>query len=95
MAEQLIANLAEPFDPAKYTDDYRANLMRVIKAKMKGQKIEAAEPEEEQGDTQVLDLMSRLQASLAGGKRDAGRGERKSAASKPRKPARSGRTKTA
>src|SRR5215213_5962870 len=35
MAEQLVENLAEPFDPEKYTDDYRANLMRVIKAKLK------------------------------------------------------------
>ena len=32
MAEQLVANLAEPFDPTRYTDEYRANLMN-IKAK--------------------------------------------------------------
>ena len=31
-------SLAEPFDPTKYTDEYRANLMRVIHAKMKGKK---------------------------------------------------------
>lgn len=69
MAEQLVANLAEPFDPAKYTDDYRANLMRIIKAKLKGQKVELDEPDAaDEGDTQVLDLMSRLQASLKQGK---------------------------
>jgi DNA end-binding protein Ku len=64
MAEQLVANLAEPFHPEKYTDDYRANLMRVIKAKMAGQKIAAPASDAESGDAQVLDLMSRLQASL-------------------------------
>ena len=63
MATQLVANLAEPFEPEKYTDDYRANLMKIIGAKMKGQKIQIAEPEREES-TKVLDLMSRLQASL-------------------------------
>ena len=63
MAAQLVDNLAESFKPEKYTDDYRANLMKVIRAKMKGQKIEAPEPEEPES-TQVLDLMARLQASL-------------------------------
>ena len=64
MAEQLVANLAEPFDPAKYTDEYRANLMRVIRAKMKGRKITVAEEPQEEGDVKVLDLMARLEASL-------------------------------
>ena len=64
MAEQLVANLAEPFDPAKYTDEYRANLMKVIRAKMKGKKITVAEEPQEEGDVKVLDLMARLEASL-------------------------------
>jgi DNA end-binding protein Ku len=63
MAAQLVANLAEPFQPEKYTDDYRANLMKVIRAKMKGQKIEIEEPAAPES-TKVIDLMSRLQASL-------------------------------
>ena len=63
MATQLVANLAEPFDPDRYTDDYRAHLMGIIRAKMKGQKIEIVAPAEEES-TKVLDLMSRLQASL-------------------------------
>jgi len=63
MAAQLVAHLAEAFEPEKYTDDYRANLMKIIHAKMKGQKIETAEPEEPES-TKVLDLMSKLQASL-------------------------------
>jgi DNA end-binding protein Ku len=63
MAEQLIDNLAEPFDPDKYTDDYRSNLMKIIKGKMKGKKVKIEEAHEER-DANVLDLMSRLRASL-------------------------------
>ena len=76
MAEQLVANLSQPFDPSKYTDDYRANLMKIIRAKMKGKKIDVTEPEERES-TQVVDLMARLQESLELGKR-ASRGEARS-----------------
>src|SRR6267143_4957098 len=90
MAEQLVENLAEPFDPTRYTDDYRANLMKVIKAKMKGKKIKLEGPEEEAPDSGVLDLMSRLRASLeeGSGKKGAVRAKRKSVAAgrKPAKP---------
>ena len=64
MAEQLIGNLSDRFDPAKYTDDYRENLMRIIRAKLKGKKIAVVEPEEP-ASTPVVDLMSRLQESLS------------------------------
>jgi len=70
MAEQLVQNLAQSFDASKYTDDYRANLMKIIRAKMKGKKIEVAEPEERKS-TQVVDLMARLQESLEMGKKAA------------------------
>ena len=73
MAEQLIANLAEPFDPAKYTDDYRANLMRIIRAKLKGKKPRLEEQEPEPADSQVIDLMARLRESLERGKPARGR----------------------
>ena len=63
MAEQLVENLAEPFDPSRYTDDYRSNLMKIIKAKMKGKKVKLEEPEERE-ETGVLDLMAKLRASL-------------------------------
>ena len=73
MAVQLIENLAEPFDPSKYRDEYQDKLHEIIKAKAKGKKlamVDAREPEQ----TQVVDLVSRLQESLAastGGKRGA------------------------
>ena len=36
MAKALVDSLAADWDPAKYTDDYRENLMRVIKGKLSG-----------------------------------------------------------
>jgi DNA end-binding protein Ku len=90
MAEQLVGNLAEPFDPSRYTDDYRANLMKVIKAKMKGKKPRLEEPEGEAPNSGVLDLMSRLRASLeeGSGKKGAVRAKKKAVAAgrKPAKP---------
>src|SRR5438093_1323328 len=38
MARQLIDTLASDWDPAKYTDEYKENLMRVINAKLKGKR---------------------------------------------------------
>src|SRR5262245_2554058 len=38
MARQLIDHLSSDWEPAKYTDEYRDNLMRVIDAKLKGKK---------------------------------------------------------
>ena len=96
MAEQLVSNLAEPFDPTRYTDDYRANLMKVIKAKMKGKKIKLEEPEGEARDSGVLDLMSRLRASLeeGNGKKQAVRAKTKTVAA-GRKPAKTKKSRTA
>jgi DNA end-binding protein Ku len=85
MAEQLVENLSQPFDASKYTDDYRANLMKIIRAKMKGKKIEVAEPEDRES-TQVVDLMARLQESLEMGKKRAGGA---SGAKRAKRPARS------
>jgi len=96
MAEQLIANLAEPFDPTRYTDEYRANLMKIIKAKMKGKKVKLEEPEGEAPDSDVLDLMSRLRASLeeGSGKKGAVRTKQKTVAA-GRKPAKAKKRHTA
>jgi DNA end-binding protein Ku len=99
MAEQLVSNLAAPFDPTKYTDEYRANLMRVIKAKMKGKKAKLEEPDEGPADPKVIDLMSRLRASLEQG-RAKGAGARTRAArggdgERPAKGTRSRKRRTA
>lgn len=63
MARQLIESLSAPFEPEKYTDDYREHLMTAIRAKLKGKKI-APVKDSAPRETKVLDLMSKLRASL-------------------------------
>lgn len=63
MAKTLVENLAASWEPAKYKDDYRANLMRVIRAKAKGQKVDLT-PSPEPRRADVVDLMERLRRSL-------------------------------
>jgi|SRR5579885_2458476 len=93
MATQLVENLSTAFDPSKYTDDYHDNLMKIIRAKMKGKKIEVEEPEEPE-TTQVVDLMTRLQESLDMGRRE-GRREKGDAKKTHHKAKRHARRKSA
>src|SRR5437764_6205259 len=63
MAKALVNSLAAEWDPSKYTDQYRENLLKVIQSKLKGTHIdleEAAEPRQ----AEVVDLMERLRRSL-------------------------------
>src|SRR3989454_7008391 len=63
MAKALVNSLAAAWDPSKYTDEYRDNLMRIIQGKLKGKKVHleaGAEPRE----AEVVDLMERLRRSL-------------------------------
>jgi len=64
IAKTLVNNLNAPWDPSKYTDEYRDNLMRIIKGKMKGKTVEL-ESREQPREGKVIDLMERLKASLA------------------------------
>src|ERR1700730_7289301 len=64
MAKALVNSLAAEWNPKKYTDQYRDNLMRIIKAKMKGKAI-TLEPGQEPRHAEVVDLMERLRRSLA------------------------------
>src|SRR5918997_5778650 len=61
MAKSLVENLSEPFKPEKYDDDYRKELLELIKAKAKGRKL--PEPEEPE-DGEVVDLMAALRESV-------------------------------
>jgi len=65
MAKQLIDNLSAEWNPEKYTDEYRDNLMKVIQAKLKGRQPKLKERETAQS-AEVVDLMARLRASLEG-----------------------------
>ena len=65
LAKMLVQSLAAEWKPDKYKDDYRENLMRVIKSKMKGTKAKLVEQVPER-DSHVVDLMERLRRSLEG-----------------------------
>ena len=63
MAKQLIDSLSAEWQPDKYTDEYRDNLMKVIQGKVKGRQPKLKERETAQS-ADVVDLMARLRASL-------------------------------
>ena len=62
MASQIIDSLTSEWDPKRYHDTYREQVLELLKKKAQGKEIVVDEPEEEQG--QVLDLMAALEASL-------------------------------
>lgn len=62
IANQLIGNLTAEFDPAKYTDDYRDALHKIIEDRIAGRQV-VTQPD--MPDTNVIDLMEALKASVA------------------------------
>ncbi|HEX4347150.1 MAG TPA: hypothetical protein VHZ73_06235, partial [Vicinamibacterales bacterium] len=63
MAKALVKSLDAEWEPSKYADQYRNNLIRIIKGKAKGKQVELkAEKPERRAD--VVDLMERLKMSL-------------------------------
>src|SRR5713226_9462667 len=55
-------SLAADFEPQKYTDTYRANLQKLIQAKLEGQQIVATPTPH---IAPVIDIMEALKKSLA------------------------------
>jgi DNA end-binding protein Ku len=89
MARALVNNLAAKWDPSKYTDEYRENLMRIIKAKAKGTHV-TIEPSAEPREAKVVDLMERLRRSLE----ESGARKPKPAPSRARPPKRTVKRRT-
>lgn len=61
MAKSLVENLSADFDPSKYDDTYRKELLDLLRAKAKGTELPAPE-EEPEGE--VVDLMAALRESV-------------------------------
>ena len=61
MAKSLVENLSAPFEPEKYDDKYRKELLELLRAKAKGKKL--PEPQEEE-EGEVVDLMAALRESV-------------------------------
>ena len=85
LAISLIQALADDFQPEKYTDDYRDNLLKLIEAKKQGQDVVATpEPKE----SKVVDIMEALKASLAAAKKPAASAKTTEPAAEEARPAR-------
>ncbi len=63
MAEQLIDSLSAEFEPTKFHDEYREQVLALIEAKANGEEI-AVQPQVEE-PAAAPDLMAALEASLA------------------------------
>ncbi|HEY2752189.1 Ku protein [Phenylobacterium sp.] len=88
IAEKIIEQQEGPFDPSQFVDRYEEALKALIAEKQKGHKpAKVAEP----ADTNVVDLMSALRASLAGKDKEGGKGKAKPAP--PKAAARAGTRK--
>jgi len=70
MARQLVASLEADFEPTKYHDTYREEMLALIDKKAAGEEIVERPAAEEPG--KVLDLMAALEASLARSKAGGG-----------------------
>jgi DNA end-binding protein Ku len=91
IAMQLIDSLAGDFEPGKYHDTYREDVLSLIERKAEGKEI-AVQPEAEEVPEPAPDLMSALKASLEAVREH---DERKGGAAKPRKAAKKAPAKKA
>jgi DNA end-binding protein Ku len=78
MARMLIDSLASDFEPEKYEDTYREEVLALIERKAEGKEI-AVQPAAEEEAAPVPDLMAALKASLDAVQKD---GKKKPAAKK-------------
>jgi DNA end-binding protein Ku len=90
MAERLVEGMVEAWDPEKYKDDYRRDLMKTIEERVEAGELEESStpaPKPERPSGKVVDLMSLLKSSLEQGttKKPAARksAAKKTAAKKP------------
>ena len=80
MAKMLISSLESEFEPQKYHDEYRANLQRMIEAKIEGRKVVETPAEHV---APVIDIMEALKKSLAEKRKPAAVAAAAAAASEP------------
>jgi DNA end-binding protein Ku len=85
LATSLIEALADEFNPEKYKDEYRENILKAIEAKKHGEGIvvEAPQPHREK----VVDIMDALRKSLEVAKKPAARAAAPKQAAEEAKPA--------
>ncbi len=64
LAQQIIASLEAPFDPAALKSEYRSSLRELLKAKLEGHELETDEQPGE-AEKPLADLMDALLATVS------------------------------
>jgi DNA end-binding protein Ku len=80
MAGQIIDSMSREWDPKRYEDTYRIQVLDYLKKKAAGEEIVVEEEPEEQ--SKVVDLMAALEASLDAAKKGGSRRRASSTAKK-------------
>ncbi len=62
LAEMLVENLTEPFDPGKYKNEYIGKLEDMLEAKVHGRKVKVFRPKPRK---EIPDLLAALEKSIA------------------------------
>ena len=62
LAVEIIDNLTTEFEPEKYENRYKDELMDIIRQKIEGEEVEI--PDIEEPDDKVIDLMEKLKATV-------------------------------
>ncbi|KTT05229.1 DNA repair protein [Pseudomonas oryzihabitans] len=72
MAQRLVDDMTEQWDPAQYHDTFKDNVMALVERKLKDGKLEAVaeEPAAEDSGADVIDLTELLRRSLGGKRKD-------------------------
>jgi DNA end-binding protein Ku len=89
MAQSLVASFENDFSPADFTDEYQAQLQKLVQAKLEqGETVDTeatfGEQPESPADGEVIDLMEALRRSVAAN-REAGKGKAPAKAKQPAK----------
>src|SRR6185312_4568894 len=92
IAKQLVASLAGDFEPNKYSDSYREQVLDMIERKAQGEQI-AVQPEPEDLTAPAPDLMGALKASLEAVRAREGEDGAKPKAAKRKAPAKKAASK--
>lgn len=87
MAASLVESYSEDFEPERFTDEYQEQLQELIDEKLEhGEEIDTeatfGEPEEDEGEGNVVDLMEALKKSVDDRRKKSGGGPGKSGGSK-------------
>jgi DNA end-binding protein Ku len=81
MAQSLIDNLTDDWDPTRYTDEYREALLEIVEKKVAGEEVEVVEAPE---PAPVVDLMDALKQSVEATKKEEAPKRRKASGGRKR-----------